>query len=439
MCGLAEVLLAEGATVSGCDVVESGRTERLVTLGATIHLGHDPAHLTGVDTLVVTSAVNGDSAEVAAAMDRGIPVARRSEMLGELMRCRRGIAVAGTHGKTTTTALVGHLLSHAELDPTVLVGGRARFMEAHGRRGEGSLLVCEADEFDRSFLDLNPEIAVVTNVEREHLDCYHDADELHISFALLANRSSTSGAVILSADDPGTLRLVPLLRRRLVTFGMSDQAEVRAGAVESDPNGSEFEVSIGGEKLGRVRIPLPGRHNVSNALAALAVGLQLGIPFPDLAAACALFKGVARRFELLGERDGVAVVDDYAHHPTELRAALEAARQAFPGRRVVAVFQPHLYSRTRDFAEGFGQALLAADVVVVLPVYPARERPIPGASSQLVVDEAQRAGHRDVVLASQMEEALELMDELTQQGDIVLTLGAGDVDRVGRMWLGGRR
>jgi UDP-N-acetylmuramate--alanine ligase len=436
MCGLAEVLLDSGAVVSGCDLVSSERTERLGALGATICEGHDPSHLEGVDTLVVTSAVDRENPEVAAALDRGIPVARRSEMLGELMRGRSGIAVAGTHGKTTTTALIGHLLAEVGLDPTILVGGHARFMNSHGRLGTGNLLVTEADEYDRSFLDLGPELAVITNLEPEHLDCYRDAEGLRTAFAAFANRCATTGAVIVSADDHGASSLRPLLRRRVVTFGFDAGATLRADDVRSDTSGSSFVAVAGGVALGTARLPLPGRHNVANALAALAVGIELEIPFSDLAAALDRFSGVARRFQILGERHDVVVVDDYAHHPTEIRAVLDAARQALPGRRLIAVFQPHLFSRTRDFAAGFADALMKAEVAVVLPIYPARERPIAGVTSSLVTERAVRLGHPKVVCAAGLEASLGLLDELTRPGDVVLTMGAGDVHRLGEMWLG---
>jgi UDP-N-acetylmuramate--alanine ligase len=436
MCGLAEVLLASGAVVSGCDLVMSERTDRLAALGAEISEGHDPSHLRGVTTLVVTSAVDRDSPEVAAAIERQIPVARRSEVLGELMRGRSGIAVAGTHGKTTTTALIGHVLTEVGFDPTVLVGGHARFMGGHGRLGAGKVLLTEADEYDRSFLDLLPEVAVITNLEPEHLDCYRDTEELSGAFASFANRCATTGAVILSADDSGTRGLRPFLRRRVVTFGFDREATVRAVDVCSDTSGSTFLVTAAGEALGSARLPLAGRHNVSNALAAVAVGIELDIPFTDLVAALSRFSGVARRFQVLGERNDVVVVDDYAHHPTELRAVLDAARQALPGRRLVAVFQPHLFSRTRDFAAGFADALMGADIAVVLPIYPARERPIVGVTSTLVTDYANRLGHPKVVSASGLDDSLGLLDELTHPGDVVLTMGAGDVHRVAEMWLG---
>jgi UDP-N-acetylmuramate--alanine ligase len=439
MCGLAEIYLADGWSVSGCDLEASDRTERLTDLGAAVHLGHEPGHLEDVDALVVSSAVNPAHPEIAAARDRGIPIVRRAELLAELMRHSRGVAVAGTHGKTTTTALIGHLLETVGRAPTVVVGGEARFLNAHGRRGEGDLIVCEADEYDRSFLELAPEFAVITNLEPEHLDCYAGAEDLERAFATFANRVSVFGAVVLCGDDPGALSLVGQLRRRVVVYGTGTDVDLRATDVDADPSGSHFTVTQGGRTLGSVFVPLPGFHNVNNALAALAVGLELGVPFEDLADACQSFAGVARRFQVLGQRDGVTVIDDYAHHPTEVRAVLDAARQAMPGRRLVAVFQPHLFTRTRDFAAGFGDALLAADEAVILPIYPAREAPIPGVDSGIIVDEARRHGHRAVTSVAGMDEAVARLADSLKPGDVLLTMGAGDVYRVAERWLGGDR
>ena len=435
MCGLAEVLRAEGHTVSGCDLADSERTRRLAGLGAVIHRGHDPGHLEGVDALVVSAAVPADNPELAAARKRGLPVIRRAEMLAELMRRRLGVAVAGTHGKTTTTALVGHLLAAAGGDPTVIVGGRSRTLGAHARIGEGPVLVCEADEYDRSFLELAPELAVITNLEPEHLDCYGNEEALVEAFATFANRAAAFGAIVLCLDDPGARALRDRLRRRVVGYGTSPDAEVRLEILGADVGGTHFLLHRNGRELGEVRLRLPGAFNARNAAAAVTVGLELGYDFAVLAAGCAEFSGVARRFEVRGERAGVTVVDDYAHHPTELVAVLEATRQALPGRRVVAVFQPHLFSRTRDFTRGFAAALLGAEVAVVLPIYPARERPIAGVSSQLVVDEAGRLGHPMVLVGRPLPEVMSQLEGLLRPGDVLLTIGAGDVDRIAAMWL----
>lgn len=437
MCGIAEVLIAQGLTVSGCDLEENERTRRLTDLGVEIHRGHCPTHLDGVDGLVVTAAVPDTHPERAAAASRGLPIVRRSEMLGELMRNKRGVAVAGTHGKTTTTAIIGHLLASAGADPTVIVGGRAHFLGTHARIGKTPILVCEADEYDRSFLELTPHLAVITNIESDHLDCYEGVDELHNAFALFANRASIHGAAIICVDDPGARNLRDRLRRRVVGYGISEEAEMRLDITHTGTEGTEFTVHRSGSRLGDVSLPIPGTFNALNALAALTVCLELGIEFDVLAAACEGFTGVARRFEIRGERGGVTVVDDYAHHPTEVRAVLEAARQAMPGRRVVAVFQPHLFSRTRDFAREFASALLGAEVAVVLPIYPAREQPIEGVSSQLIVDEAVRLGHAHVSAGPPVAEAVRAIEELLKPGDVLLTVGAGDVDELAEVWLEG--
>ena len=437
MCGIAEVLLAQGLTVSGCDLVENERTRRLTELGAQIYRGHEPSHLEGVDALVVTAAVHPDHPELAAAVERGLPVVRRAEMLAELMRSKRGVAVAGTHGKTTTTALIGHLLTVAGMDPTVIVGGRAHFLGTHARIGEAPILVCEADEYDRSFLELTPHLAVITNLEPEHLDCYGSEEELHAAFAAFANKSSVHGAVVVCADDLGAWSLRGRLRRRVVGYGASPEASMRLEITASEARSTEFTVVRDDRRLGDVSLSVPGRFNALNALAAITVGLELGIEFDVLAAACAEFSGVARRFEVRGDRDGVTVIDDYAHHPTELKAVLQATRQAMPGRRVVAVFQPHLYSRTRDFAGDFAAALLEAEVVMVVPIYPAREEPIEGVSSQLVVDEAVRLGHSQVLTGPPIDEAVVELERILEPGDVLLTIGAGDVDNLATAWLEG--
>ena len=438
MCALAEVLLAAGREVSGCDLAASERTLRLERLGARIQLGHDPSHVPGIDALIVSSAIAADDAEVAAARRAGIPVVRRAELLGEVMRGFHSIAVAGTHGKTTTTALVAAVLDAGGFDPTVVAGGRVHGIGGHGRLGTGPLLVCEADEFDRSFLALYPVWAVLTNIEPEHLDCYGSAESLDAAFTEFASRVPFHGAVIACSDDPGVARVVARLDRRVVTYGEGPDSQIRAEAVRSEALGSRFTVFSGGKSLGELWLPAPGRHNVANSLAAIAIGLELGIPFGAIRDRLAGFSGVARRFERVGERDGVTVVDDYAHHPTELRVTLAAARQAFPGRRLVAVFQPHLYSRTRDFADGFADALAAADLAILLPIYPARERPIVGVSTDMVAHALEHRTSGGVHRVESIESAVGLLDTLTRDGDIVVTLGAGDIFRLGPLWLGGR-
>ncbi len=427
MCGLAEILQKEGLTVSGCDLAASDTTARLTQLGVPCHVGHDPQHLAGVDVVVVSSAVPPDNPEVRHAQERGIPVIRRAEMLGEVSRLKWTVAVAGTHGKTTTTSLTGFILTQAGLDPTVVVGGRVHFLGAHARLGRSEYLVCEADEFDRSFLALHPVIAVVTTVEAEHLDTYGTTARMEEAFLEFANSVPFYGAVVACLDDPGVRRLLAGIRRRIVTYGLASQADLSARVWELTPQGAKARVALGGNELGELSVPLFGRHGLTNALAATAVALEMGLDFASVAAAVATFSGVARRFEIIGEVDGVTVVDDYAHHPTEVTATLQAARQRFPGRRLVAVFQPHLFSRTQAFAREFGEALLEADLAFVLPIYPAREKPIPGVSAALVVEAARRAGHRRVELLGSLEEAQVFLPQVLEPGDVLLTLGAGNV------------
>jgi UDP-N-acetylmuramate--alanine ligase len=433
MSGIAEVLAQYELEVSGCDLQPSEATERLESVGVRVATGHSAGHLDGVDLLVVSSAIDAANPEVRSARERGITVVRRAEMLAELMRLKYGVAVAGTHGKTTTTSLVGAILVEAGLDPTVIVGGRLRVSGTGARLGESDYLVVEADEFDRSFLTLAPIVAVVTNVDRDHLDTYRDLGEIRDAFATFAARVPFFGQVIACADDANVRELLPRLAdRRTVTYGLDSAWDLVASKLETDSEGSRFDVrhhQLG--ELGRIAIPLPGLHNVRNALAAVGVGLALAVPPATIARALAAFKGVHRRFERLGTWRGAEVVDDYAHHPTEVAATLAAARQVYPRRTLHVVFQPHLYSRTRDLAGEFGRALVAADHVVVTDVYPSREQPIAGVSGELVARAARAAGLARVDYCPGWRDARALLGELGES-DVVLTLGAGDVYRLGR-------
>jgi UDP-N-acetylmuramate--alanine ligase len=359
-------------------------------------------------------------------------------MLAEIMRLKQGIAVAGTHGKTTTTSLTGMVLTEAGFDPTIVVGGRVRILGTNARLGKGDFLVAEAVEYDRSFLELTPVVAVVTNIEEDHLDTYRDLADILEAFAIFANRVPFYGAVVACLDDPGVREILPRVKRRVVTYGESPEAALRAGEIRLEASGTTFEVWEGNTwSLGTVRLPLPGRHNVLNALAAIAVGRELSIPFPTIARALKDFTGVIRRFETKGERGGVLVLDDYAHHPTEIAATLAAARQVHPGRRLVALFQPHLYSRTRDFAEAFGRALLACDLAIVTDVYPSREKPIPGVSGEIVARAARHAGHANVLYVPDKTRVVGELERVLKSGDLLLTMGAGDVVRLGEAYLAG--
>jgi len=434
MSGIAEVLVGEeGITVSGCDRALGEATERLAALGVEVREGHAAEHLEEVDVLVISSAVPESNPEVAEARRRGIPVVRRAEMLGELMRLKYGLAIAGTHGKTTTTSMVGAVLVEAGLDPTIVVGGRMRALGTGARVGGGDFLVAEADEFDRSFLRLSPVLAAITNIEVDHLDTYRDLGAIEDAFVEFANRVPFFGRVLVCLDDPVVQRVLPRLERRVETYGLSAQADLTASAVEQRAGGSRFHVrSAERGELGAVEVTLPGLHNVRNALVAVGFGLAMEIPFATIARALAAFPGVHRRFERLGTWRGAWVIDDYAHHPTEVAATLEAARQAYPQARLHVVFQPHLFSRTRDMAGDFGAALLGAEHTLVTAIYPSREEPIPGVSGALVVDEARARGHRRVDYCETWERVHErLRDEPVSEGDVLLTLGAGNIYQLG--------
>ncbi|HTY41246.1 MAG TPA: UDP-N-acetylmuramate--L-alanine ligase [Thermoanaerobaculia bacterium] len=437
MSGIAEILLqATPLEISGCDLVRTDVTERLERLGAKIAVGHDAAHVESADLVVISSAVAESNAEVAAARTRGIPVIRRAEMLGEIMRLKQGVAIAGTHGKTTTTSLTGMVLTEAGFDPTIVVGGQVHILGTNARLGKGEYLVAEADEFDRSFLELTPVVAVITNVEADHLDTYRNLDEIRDAFAAFANRVPFFGAVIACADDPGVASILPRIKRRVVTYGESPGADLTARDVKLDAAATCFEVWDAEQgRLGAVRLRLPGRHNVANALAAIAAGRELLIPFDTIARALGAFTGVVRRFEPKGERGGVLVVDDYAHHPTEIRATLAAARQVHPDRRLVALFQPHLYSRTRDFTREFGEALAAADLAIVMDVYPSREAPIPGVTGGIVAEACRSAGAREALYVAEKREVVDILERTLAPGDLLLTLGAGDVVKFGEEYL----
>ncbi|MCD4747758.1 MAG: UDP-N-acetylmuramate--L-alanine ligase [Thermoanaerobaculales bacterium] len=435
MCALAEVLLDDGLAVSGCDSAESERTRRLAARGAVVALGHDPRHVAEAEALVVSAAVPVNHPELEAARSAGIPIVRRAELLAEVVRGYTSVAVAGTHGKTTTAALLTHILHKVGASPTSVVGGRVSVFDAYGRRGRGSTAVCEADEFDRAFLELEPIVAIITNVESDHLDYYGSDNELRSAFQIFAAKPPFHGSVLLCGDDPGASALAGSTRASFVTYGLGAANELRAVDLSPENATTSFTVLKGKRRLGCVRLPLAGEHNVQNALGALGAGLQLGFEFADLAEAFTDFKGVDRRFELLGSRRGVTVMDDYAHHPTEIEATLAAARQNFPERPLTVVFQPHLFSRTRDLWDDFGRVLSRVEHLVVLPIFAAREEPISGINHRMVMSSAVAHGCGDVVESGSVEETSSLIDGLLEPGAVLLTLGAGDVDRVGKIWL----
>ncbi len=427
MSGLALLAKQQGVAITGCDSDPSGAAD-LAALGVEIWRGHDAEHVVGARALVVTAAVAGDHPELARARALGVPVVRRADALGQAVAGGIVVAVAGTHGKTTTTVMVTEALAAAGRDPTGLAGGRVAPWGGNARIGGRELFVVEADEFDRAFLSLAPTVAVVNNVEADHLECYGGSiAALERAFAEFAGRARR---VIVGADDAGALRIAAAVRVPVWRVGLAADADVRIAAPALGERGSAAQVALPDGRVVRVALQVPGLHNLRNAAAAVAVALELGVDLERCITALERFTGVARRFERVGEARGVTVVDDYAHHPTEVLATLAAARQAFPRRRVVAVFQPHLFSRTALHGEALGRALASADVVVVAPIYGAREQPLPGVTAELVVRGAERAGAATVAVRDRAA-LVDLVAERVRPGDVVFTLGAGDVTRVG--------
>jgi len=429
MSGIAEVLLNLGYGVTGSDLRASDTTRRLESLGGRVFVGHDAAHVSDVDVVVTSSAVRRDNPEVLEARRRKIPVIPRAEMLAELMRLKYGVAIAGSHGKTTTTSMAAHVLAHAGLDPTAVVGGKVNTFGSNAKLGRGEYMVVEADESDGSFLHIPPTIAIVTNVDPEHLDHWKTVEALRRGFVDFVNRVPFYGLAILCIDHPGVQSLLPDVEKRYVTYGESPQADYRADHIELDGHSVRFDAFRAGMPLGRFEVPMVGRHNALNALAVVALGDEMGVPADRVREALRAFRGVQRRFTVRGEAAGVTVVDDYGHHPAEVRATLSGAHEAFR-RRVVCAFQPHRYTRTRDLLEDFATAFHDADVLLVTDVYAAGEEPIPGATAAALVDVIRARGHRDVTHVPRAELARAVRARVTP-GDLVLTLGAGDVTAVG--------
>jgi UDP-N-acetylmuramate--alanine ligase len=439
MSALAELLLSSGGSVSGCDLNPGPVAERLRAGGAIIQQGQDPAHIEpSISAVIATAAVPFDHPELRAARAAHIPVLKRAQALGALVNQGTVVAVAGTHGKTTTTAMTTAILAESGLQPTGFVGGRVPGWESGLYRGSDRLFVVEADEYDRSFLLLEPTIAVITTVEADHLDIYgslQGVEEAFLDFTRLV--TSDAGLIVACCDDPGVRRLLGRARdgAEQLWYGTDVQAHVRAVDIESRGRGSQFRVRVRGQELGAIVLQVPGNHNIRNALAGIAVGLKLGAPFEAAQRALARFTGVERRFQELGRAAGITVVDDYAHHPTEIRATLAAARAAYAGHRLIAVFQPHLFSRTRDFAAEFGAALAAAEEIWVTDVYPAREAPIAGVSGELIVRAAERAGAQALEYEPDARVLAQRLRGRLHNGDVVIFMGAGSIDDAARALL----
>lgn len=437
MSGIAEVLHALGFTVTGSDLRGSETVEHLRSLGIPIHIGHAAENIRGAHVVVYSSAVRPDNIEVIAATEHKIPVIERAEMLGELTRMKFTIGVAGTHGKTTTTSMLGQILTSAGDHPTIIVGGIAKSLGSGGILGEGHHFVVEADEYRRTFLRMFPTIAIVTSLEADHLDCYEDLDDIRATFAAYLERLPFFGVAIMCIDDPNVRDLMPQVQRSVVSYGFSEDADIRATALATSGFSCEYDVVAYGEALGRIRLPAPGKHNVRNSLAAVVAARELDIPFDAIQEGLAAFSGVDRRFQLLGTVNGVTIVDDYAHHPTALRETLRTARQGWDSGRIVVLFQPHLFSRTRDFQKEFAAALMDCDVAILSDIYPSREQPIPGVSSELIIEHARAYGHPNAYSIGKLSNAIEALNSELKSGDLLLTVGAGDVHTVGKMLLNG--
>jgi UDP-N-acetylmuramate--alanine ligase len=434
MSGIAEVRINLGYEVTGSDLEEGTIVQRLTSLGGRVARGHRPENVGDCDVVVVSSAVRPDNPEVLEARRRQIPVIPRAEMLAELMRIKYGIAIAGSHGKTTTTSMVAQVLSGAGLDPTIIMGGRLGVLGGNAKLGGGDLLVAEADESDGSFLRLTPTIAVVTNIDPEHLDHYGTIERLQDAFVDFLNQVPFYGVGIVCLDEPRIQQILPRLTRRVVSYGFSAQADLSATAVELKEFRATFDVLLQGRKLGRVTLSVPGLHNVANALAAIAVGLDLEVPYATVAAELARFHGADRRFQLKGEARGIMVIDDYGHHPVEIQATLAAAKKGWD-RRTVVVFQPHRYTRVQALLTEFARAFYDADVLAVTDIYPAGEAPIPGVTAEAMTRAIEEHGHKDTTLIKDLKDVPAWLLEKARDGDMVITLGAGSVYRAGDEFL----
>ena len=432
MSGIAELLLNLGYEVSGSDLRQSAVTARLSQLGGRIYSGHDTKNIEGADVVVYSSAVSKDNPEILEARERYIPVIPRAEMLAELMRLKFGIAVAGAHGKTTTTSMVASILMCGNLDPTVVIGGRLDIWGgSNAKLGQGEILVAESDESDGSFMILSPTIAVVTNIDHEHLDHYGSMEAIRKAFIDFINKIPFYGLAVLCLDNEEIQGIMPHLNKRYLTYGMSSQADLRARDMVRGTLQTEFELIYQNQSLGRVTVGKPGTHNVLNALAAIGVGLELNVPLEDIERGLVNLGGLARRFQIKGEKSGVLVLDDYGHHPTEIVSTLETARTSWPDRRLIVVFQPHRYTRTKLLYERFAIAFNEADVLIVAPLYSAGERPMEGVDSEWLYRGIKEHGHKEVILCEDQEDMVKTLMGILTRGDVLMTLGAGDIYHLG--------
>jgi len=432
MSGIAELLLNLGYQVSGSDQKTSDITERLVSLGARIYCGHSPEHVRGADVVVVSSAISEDNPELAAARRiPKVPVIRRAEMLAELMRLKYSVLVAGAHGKTTTTSMVSTVLARGGLDPTVVIGGRLNAWGTNAKLGTGEFMVAEADESDGTFLLLPPTIAVVTNIDLEHLDFYRDLDHILETFLTFINKIPFYGKAVLCLEDENIQAILPRVQKRFVTYGFSSQADFQAREVKNNGLSSTYKAFHQGEELGQIEIPIPGRHNVLNSLAAVAVAQELEMEWPAIQAGLRDMTGVQRRFHIRGEAGGILVLDDYGHHPTEIRAVLETLASCYPDRRRIVAFQPHRYTRTQALMGQFARCFYHSDVLLMTEIYAASEKPIPGITASRLIEHITAHGHHDIRYCPTLDLMVDELNAIVAPGDVVITLGAGNIWQVG--------
>lgn len=432
MSGIAELLINLGYTVSGSDLKTSQVIRRLERLGGKVFIGHSPENIAGADVVVYSSAVSLDNPEVIEAREKNIPVIRRAEMLAELMRLKFGVSIAGAHGKTTTTSMVASILTAGGLDPTVVIGGRLDIWGgSNAKLGQGDILVAESDESDGSFMLLSPAIAVVTNIDYEHVDHYGSMERIRETFTDFINKIPFYGTAIVCLDNQEIQGVIPLVKKRHITYGMTSQADLQARDIRKGPFDVDFEVVNHGRSMGRVTVKMPGSHIVLNALAAIAVGLEFEMDMEDIRKGLSSMGGLERRFQVKGEKNGIMVIDDYGHHPAEVTATLQTARECWPDKRLIVVFQPHRYTRTKALYDRFVISFNQADMLVLAPLYPAGERPIEGVNSEWLCQGIREHGHRSVSLGGDHEEILKLVLDAVKPGDRVITLGAGDVYRIG--------
>lgn len=432
MSGIAELLVNLGYKVSGSDLKQSSITRRLQELGSKVYLGHDPDNISGAEVLVTSSAVGRDNPELKAALKHNIPVVPRAEMLAELMRLKKyGIAVAGSHGKTSTTSLVSWILAAADLDPTVAIGGQVNSLGSNAKMGTGEFLVAEADESDGSFLHLAPALEVVTNIDLEHLEFYKNIEEIRKVFLEFINKVPFYGAAVVCLDDENIARILPHIKKRVITYGLNGAADLQAHNIRTAGFSSTFWVRWKGIELGEVYLGLPGRHNVLNSLAAIAIALELEISFNKITAALSSYSGVERRLQIKGKKKGITVIDDYGHHPTEIKAILSTLREVWTGHRLVVIFQPHRYSRTSALFQDFSTAFQEADQLYLTEIYPAGEKPIPGVSGRNLCEAIKESGRKNSCFVRDLSSLPGDIAADLRQGDVVLTLGAGDVWKAG--------